>query len=56
MQRLDVGLTRLLWGVGGGALLLTGAILGMDGQTDVARWFYGGAALALVRIARLGRR
>jgi len=56
MRRLDTGVDRLLWGVGASALLLTGVILGVNGQTEAARWFYGGAALALLRLAWLGRR
>ena len=56
MQRLDVGLRRLLWGVGGGALLLSGVILGVNGQAQAARWFYGAAGLALLRLVWLGRK
>ena len=56
MRRLDTGVDRLLWGVGGSALLLAGVILGVNGQTEVARWFYGGAGLALLRLVWLGRR
>jgi predicted unusual protein kinase regulating ubiquinone biosynthesis (AarF/ABC1/UbiB family) len=56
MQRLDTGLSRLLWGVGGSASLLTGVLLGINGQADVARWFYGGAGLALLRVLWLGRK
>jgi predicted unusual protein kinase regulating ubiquinone biosynthesis (AarF/ABC1/UbiB family) len=56
MQRLDTGLGRLLWAVSGSALLLAGAIFGVNGQTEVARWFYGGAGLALLRLLWLGRK
>jgi predicted unusual protein kinase regulating ubiquinone biosynthesis (AarF/ABC1/UbiB family) len=56
MRRLDTGVDRLLWGVGASALLLAGVILGVNGQTEVARWFYGGAGVALLRLAWLGRR
>lgn len=56
MQRLDVGLARLLWGVGASALLLSGVVFGANGQADVARWFYGGAGLALLRLLWLGRK
>lgn len=56
MQRLDTGLGRLSWAVGGSALLLAGAIFGVNGQADVARWFYGGAGLALLRLLWLGRK
>ncbi len=56
MRRLDIALNRLLWGVGGSALLLAGVILGVNGQTDVSRWFYGGAGLALLRLWWLGRK
>jgi predicted unusual protein kinase regulating ubiquinone biosynthesis (AarF/ABC1/UbiB family) len=56
MQRLDTGLGRLVWAVGGSALLLAGAIFGVNGETDVARWFYGGAGLALLRLLWLGRK
>jgi predicted unusual protein kinase regulating ubiquinone biosynthesis (AarF/ABC1/UbiB family) len=56
MQRLDVGLSRLLWGVSGSALLLAGVILGVNGQSDVARWFYGGAGLTFLRLFWLGRK
>lgn len=56
MQRFDTNMNRLLWGVGGSALLLTGAILSVNGQTDVSRLFYGGAGLALLRLAWLGRK
>jgi predicted unusual protein kinase regulating ubiquinone biosynthesis (AarF/ABC1/UbiB family) len=56
MQRLDTGLNRLLWGMGGSTMLLAGVILGVNGQTDVARWFYGGAGFALVRLVWSGRR
>jgi predicted unusual protein kinase regulating ubiquinone biosynthesis (AarF/ABC1/UbiB family) len=56
MERIDVGLSRLLWGIGGGALLLSGAILGSSGQIDLARWFFGGAGLALVRLIWLSRK
>jgi predicted unusual protein kinase regulating ubiquinone biosynthesis (AarF/ABC1/UbiB family) len=54
-QRIDTDLTRLLWGMGGSALLLTGVVLGVNGQADVARWLYGGAGLALLRVVWLGR-
>jgi predicted unusual protein kinase regulating ubiquinone biosynthesis (AarF/ABC1/UbiB family) len=56
MQRLDTGLGRLLWAVSGSALLLAGAVFGVNGQTEVARWFYGGAGLALLRLLWLGRK
>jgi len=56
MQRLDTGLSRLLWAMSGGALLLAGAIFGVNDQTEVARWFYGGAGLALLRLLWLGRK
>jgi predicted unusual protein kinase regulating ubiquinone biosynthesis (AarF/ABC1/UbiB family) len=56
MQRLDVSVTRLLWATGGSALLLGGVILGVNGEAEVARWFYGGAGLALLRLVWLGRR
>jgi predicted unusual protein kinase regulating ubiquinone biosynthesis (AarF/ABC1/UbiB family) len=56
MQRLDTDLTRLLWGMGGSALLVAGVLLGVNGQADVARWFYGGAGLAILRVVWLGRR
>ncbi len=55
-QRIDTDLTRLLWGVGGSALLLAGVVLGVNGQADVARWLYGGAGLALLRVVWLGRK
>jgi predicted unusual protein kinase regulating ubiquinone biosynthesis (AarF/ABC1/UbiB family) len=56
MRRLDVALNRLLWGVGGSALLLAGVILDVTGRADVSRWFYGGAGLALLRLFWLGRK
>jgi predicted unusual protein kinase regulating ubiquinone biosynthesis (AarF/ABC1/UbiB family) len=56
VQRVEVALDRLLWGIGGSALLLSGVILGVNGQTDVARWLYGGAGAALLRLLWLGRR
>jgi predicted unusual protein kinase regulating ubiquinone biosynthesis (AarF/ABC1/UbiB family) len=56
MQRLDTDVNRLLWGLGGTALLLAGVILGVNGQTDIARLLYGGAGLALLRIVWLGRK
>jgi predicted unusual protein kinase regulating ubiquinone biosynthesis (AarF/ABC1/UbiB family) len=56
MRRLDKGVDRLLWGVGASALLLAGVIFGVNGQVEVARWFYGGAGLAFLRLAWLGRR
>jgi predicted unusual protein kinase regulating ubiquinone biosynthesis (AarF/ABC1/UbiB family) len=56
MRRLDIALNRLLWGVGGSTLLLAGVILGVNGQTDVSRWFYGGAGLTLLRLWWLGRK
>jgi predicted unusual protein kinase regulating ubiquinone biosynthesis (AarF/ABC1/UbiB family) len=56
VQRVEVAMNRLLWGVGGSALLLSGVILGVNGQTDVARWLYGGAGVALLRLLWLGRR
>jgi len=56
MQRVEIALDRLLWGISGSALLLSGVILGANGQTDVARWLYGGAGAALLRLLWLGRR
>jgi predicted unusual protein kinase regulating ubiquinone biosynthesis (AarF/ABC1/UbiB family) len=56
MHRLDVGLNRLLWGVGGSALLISGVVLSTNQQADLAYWFLGGAGLALVRLIWLGRR
>jgi predicted unusual protein kinase regulating ubiquinone biosynthesis (AarF/ABC1/UbiB family) len=56
MQRIDVGLNRLLWGVLGSALLLAGVALGVNDQGDAARWLYGGAGLALLRTLWLGRK
>jgi predicted unusual protein kinase regulating ubiquinone biosynthesis (AarF/ABC1/UbiB family) len=56
MQRIDTGLNRLLWVVGGSSLLLSGVVLGVNGHADVARWFYGGAALALLRLMWSGRK
>ena len=56
MRRLDVALNRLLWGVSGGILLLAGVILGVNGQVQTARWFYGGAGLVWLRSLWLGRR
>ncbi len=56
MLRIDVGLNRLLWGMGSSALLVAGVILGVNGQADVARWFYGGAGLAFLRLLLLRRK
>jgi predicted unusual protein kinase regulating ubiquinone biosynthesis (AarF/ABC1/UbiB family) len=56
MQRLDIGLSRVLWGIGGSTLLLAGVVLGVNGQSDIARWFFGGAGFALLRLYWLGRR
>lgn len=56
MKQLDIDLSRLLWVVGASALLLSGVILSVNGQSGVARWFYGGAGLALLRMLWLGRR
>jgi predicted unusual protein kinase regulating ubiquinone biosynthesis (AarF/ABC1/UbiB family) len=56
MQRLDAGLNRLVWGVSGSALLIAAVIFGVNGQADTARWFYGGAAITLLRLMWLGRR
>lgn len=56
MQRLDTDLNRVLWGMGGSALLLAGVLLGVNGQADVARWLYAGAGAALLRIMWLGRK
>jgi len=56
MRRLDVAMSRLLWGVGGSALLLGGVVLGVNGQADTARWFYAGSGIASLRLLWLGRR
>jgi hypothetical protein len=56
MQRLDTGLSRLLWGVGASALLLAGVILGVNDQAGIGRWLCGGAGLALLRVLWLGRK
>ena len=56
MRRLDVAMSRLLWGVGGSALLLGGVVLGVNGQADTARWFYAGTGIASLRLLWLGRR
>ena len=56
IHQLDAGLTRLLWGLIGSALLVSAVILGVNGQASAARWFYGGAGLTLLRLLWLGRK
>jgi predicted unusual protein kinase regulating ubiquinone biosynthesis (AarF/ABC1/UbiB family) len=56
MRRLDLALNRLLWGVGGSTLLLSGVVLSASGQPDVSRWFFGAAGLTLLRLWWLGRK
>ncbi len=56
VQRVEIAMSRLLWSMGGSALLLSGVVLGVNGQTDLARWLYGGAGIALVRLFWLGRK
>jgi predicted unusual protein kinase regulating ubiquinone biosynthesis (AarF/ABC1/UbiB family) len=55
IRRLDAALNRLLWGVAGSALLLSGVILDVHGQNDPARWLYAGAGMTLLRLW-LGRK
>jgi predicted unusual protein kinase regulating ubiquinone biosynthesis (AarF/ABC1/UbiB family) len=55
MRRLDAALNRLLWGVAGSALLLSGVILDVNGQNDPACWLYAGAGMTLLRLW-LGRK
>jgi predicted unusual protein kinase regulating ubiquinone biosynthesis (AarF/ABC1/UbiB family) len=50
VNQLDSSINRLLWVVGGSALLLSGVISGVNGETEVAFLFYGGAGLSLLRV------
>ncbi len=56
IRRLDVALNRLLWGIAGSALLLSGVLLGVNGQNDAAHWLYAGAGMTLLRLLWLGRK